>query len=234
MRYIRVTMRTAALWGLVLIVWVPLDAGRVQDGDGAVTYTPSAGVPIQMYEFLDAWLVYGDRAAAMGHFDGSKLSLSLAPRTVRHAPKVKEYFFDGHRPEPPSLSSTHVAAYWNVLNHVWHRPDAARLDGIGLTYVLNPVSKEVAAAFEEELETRILSTEQDPFLVFEADSTIVLHSFDPGFGEIDLLLNDDTRTLGMLADLAHRRNPEAGPFVSFWGERPAGVWRIQALGTIRP
>ena len=234
MGHIRVTMRTATLSGFLLISCVSLDAGRAQDGDAAVIYTASAGVPIEMYEFLHVWLLSADRVATMAHFDGSKLSLMLAPRSVRRAPKAKESFFDGRPPESPSLSSTQVSAYWNELNDIWPRPDTDRPDRVGLTYVLNPISHELAVRFEQELGTRILSTERDPFLVFEADSRIVLHSFDPGFGDIDLLLNDDARTLGMLADLAHRRDPEAGPFVSFWGVGPAGVWRIQALGALRP
>ena len=232
MRRIGFATRTTIFLGLVLVVWAPLGAGRVQGN--ATTHTPSTGVPPEMYEFLDEWLVYGDMSEAMRYFDGSKLSLSLAPRNVQNAIKAKEFFFGGHRPEVRSLSFTERTAYWSVLNQIWPRPDARRLDGMGLSYVLNPVRRELVAGFAEELGTQILSTESDPFLVFEADSEIVLYSFDPGFGDIGLLLEDDTRTLGMLAELAHRTSPEAGPFVSFWGEKARGVWRIQALGAIRP
>ena len=231
MTSIGVVARIAGLLGLVLVVWAPLEAGHVQESVTAPT--PSPGVPLEMYEFLDAWLVYGNMTEAMTYFDGSKLSLSLAPSGVQKAPRVKEFFFEGRRPEVRSLSLTERTAYWNVLNQVWPRPDTDRLDGVGLSYILNPVRRELVAGFAEELGARILSTDSDPFLVFEADSEVVLYSFDPGFGDIGLLLDDDTRTLGMLAELAHRTSPDDGPFVSFWGEKARGVWRIQALGAIR-
>ena len=230
MRHIWFATRAVTLLGLVVVVCAPLGAGHAQERAA----TQTAGVPPEMREFLDAWLVYGNMTEAMAYFDGSNLSLSLAPRNVQNAPTVKEYFFNGRKPEVQRLSTTERTAYWTVLNQLWPRPDTRQLDGLGLPHVLNPVHPELIAGFAEELGTRILSTERDPFIVFEADSEVVLYSFDPGFGDIGLLLEDDTRTLGLLAELAHRAHPEAGPFVSFWGEKATGVWRIQALGAIRP
>ena len=115
MRHIWFATRAVTLLGLVVVVCAPLGAGHAQERAA----TQTAGVPPEMREFLDAWLVYGNMTEAMAYFDGSNLSLSLAPQMSR-TPDGEGVLFNGQTGSPEAVHSERTA-YWTVLNQLWPR-----------------------------------------------------------------------------------------------------------------
>ena len=215
-------------------------------------YAQSLNTPPQeMRDFLGAWLFADDEEEAKSYFSISQQARMLAP--------------DGEFFSSTDLASSNIlgavasqvteeqqgealrAGYLDLMNHVW-RPETDNLAAFERASVrddvlanretrvaLERIDRELIAALEERLGVRVLSTEEDPFVVFIVDTELSITTFDYTNGEAAELLRPAERTtLGMMIGIVGEEDrPNPGPFVSFWQQEDEG-WRIQMVGAIQP
>jgi hypothetical protein len=161
-----------------------------------------------MRNFLVAWVIDYDEAAALSHFGEA----AMGPFAPTLGVGVEEA----------------GSAYWPMLNSIWPVSNSLRADRLEDVLVID---RDVLTFVTTELKATIVH--EDVFLVFAAYDDVGINSFDAGYGDVADHLKPtlELPALTMIAGFREPKFPTAGPFVSFWGVDGDNSWRIQALGS---